>query len=139
MYRVLMPVDEDVDRAMTQARYVANLPSAPEEVEAILLFVFGPESSDTPEEMQQFKTASRVQSVRRASEFLTDEGVEVQVLDDSGDTTDDILSDAEEYDVDEIVLGGRKRSPAGKAIFGSVAQSVILNTDRPVVVTGEHS
>ncbi len=137
MYRVLVPVDDNVDRALSQARYVASLPEAAENVEAIVLFVFTGDNGDLPEDVQQFKSASRIQSVRRAQEFLEDAGVTVQVRDDSGDTTDDILADAEEYDVDAIVLGGRKRSPAGKAIFGSVTQSVILNSDRPVVVTGE--
>nr|WP_276414161.1 universal stress protein [Halomicroarcula sp. XH51] len=33
-----------------------------------------------------------------------------------------------------IVLAGRKRSPAGKALFGSVTQDVILGTDRSVLV-----
>ncbi|MFC3476323.1 universal stress protein [Halobacterium litoreum] len=139
MYRVLVPVDDDVDRALAQARYVTDLPAADEEVEAILLFVFTGDAEDLPSDLQQFKTADRIQSVRRARDHLEDAGVEVQVRDDSGDTTDDILDDAEEYDVDAIVLGGRKRSPAGKAIFGSVTQSVILNTDRPVVVTGDGS
>jgi len=139
MYRVLVPVDTDVDRALAQARYVADLPAADEEVEAVLLFVFTGDSDDIPTEYRQFKTADRIQSVRRAREHLEDAGVEVNVRDDSGDTTDDILDDAEEYDVDAIVLGGRKRSPAGKAIFGRVTQSVILNTDRPVVVTGDGS
>lgn len=136
MYRVLVPVDDDVDRALAQARYVTNLPNAGESVSAVLLFVFTGDTSDLPEDVQQFKSASRVQSVRRAQEHLEDEGVDVEVRDDSGDTTKDILNVAEEGDVDAIVLGGRKRSPAGKAIFGSVTQSVILNTDRPVVVTG---
>lgn len=138
MYRVLVPVDDDVDRALSQARYVANLPDAAESVEAIVLFVFTGDSSDLPDDVQQFKSASRVQSVRRAREHLEDQGIDVDVIDDSGDTTEDIVQDAEKYDVDAIVLGGRKRSPAGKAIFGSVTQSVILNTDRPVVVTGEN-
>jgi len=139
MYRVLVPVDDDVDRALAQARYVTDLPAADEEVEAILLFVFTGDADDLPSDLQQFKTADRIQSVRRAREHLEDAGVEVQVRDDSGDTTDDILDEAEVSDVDAIVLGGRKRSPAGKAIFGSVTQSVILNTDRPVVVTGDGS
>jgi nucleotide-binding universal stress UspA family protein len=139
MYRVLVPVDDDVDRATAQAEYVTNLPSADEDVEAILLFVFHGDGEELPEELKQFNNASRVQSVRRAREHLEDAGVETTVREDSGDTTQDIIDDAEENDVDAIVLGGRKRSPAGKAIFGSVTQSVILNTDRPVVVTGEKS
>lgn len=139
MYRVLVPVDEDVDRALSQAQYVTDLPEAAGNVEAILLFVFTGDSEDLPSEMQQFKTADRIQSVRRARDHLQDNGVDTVVRDDSGDTTDDILHEAKEYDVDAIVLGGRKRSPAGKAIFGSVTQSVILNTDRPVVVTGENA
>jgi nucleotide-binding universal stress UspA family protein len=139
MYRVLVPVDDDVDRALAQARYVTDLPDAADSVEAVLLFVFTGDTDDLPEDIQQFKSASRVQSVRRAREHLEDEGVDVEVRDDSGDTTQDILDEAEHYDVDSIVLGGRKRSPAGKAIFGSVTQSVILNTDRPVVVTGSNA
>jgi nucleotide-binding universal stress UspA family protein len=136
MYRVLVPVDDDVDRALTQARYVADLPAATEEVEAVLLFVFTGDSEDISSEYRQFKTADRIQSVRRARDFLEDEAVSVQVRDDSGDTTQDIIRVADDVDADAIVLGGRKRSPAGKAIFGSTTQSVILNTDRPVVVTG---
>ena len=139
MYRVLIPVDDDVDRALTQARHVADLPEAAKNVEAILLFVFHDDSTDVPDELKQFKSASRVQSVRRAQEYLEERGVDVVTRDDSGDATEDILDEAEEFDVDAIVLGGRKRSPAGKAIFGSVTQSVILNTDRPVVVTGERA
>lgn len=50
-----------------------------------------------------------------------------------GDPTTEIVAEADRIDARYIVVGGRKRSPTGKAIFGSVAQSVILNTSRPVV------
>ncbi|MFC4543111.1 universal stress protein [Halosolutus amylolyticus] len=136
MHRVLIPVDTNEDRALAQAKYVASLPHADESVEAYLLFVFTDEGEDLPKEFEQFKSASRIGSVRAAQEHLEDHDVDVTILEDSGDTEDDILEWADEYDADAIVLGGRKRSPVGKAVFGSVTQSIILNTDRPVVVTG---
>lgn len=136
MYRVLMPVDTNEDRALAQAEYVASLPDAAESVEASVLFVFTEDSDDLPREFETFKSASRIGSVRRAQEALEDAGVEVTILEDSGDTEADILAEAEASDVDSIVLGGRKRSPVGKAIFGSTTQGVILSSDRPVVVTG---
>ena len=136
MYRVLVPVDADEDRALTQAKYVASLPAASEEVEAIVLFVFHGEGRDLPAELERFDSATRIGSVRTVRKHLQDHGITVSVVEDSGDTARDILREAEQYGVDAIVLGGRKRSPVGKAIFGSVTQSVILDTDRPVVVTG---
>lgn len=45
----------------------------------------------------------------------------------------EILAAAEESDARYIVIGRRKRSPTGKAIFGSTTQAVLLNTDRPTV------
>lgn len=39
MFRVLMPVVQSVERAMAQAKFVANLPSAPEAVKVLLLHV----------------------------------------------------------------------------------------------------
>ncbi|MFC7059322.1 universal stress protein [Halovenus salina] len=131
MYRVLIPIDDNESRALAQANYVTSLPSADEEIEATLLFVFTDDSSgDVP------RSVTRVRSVRRAREHLEDHGVDVTIHEDSMEAVDNILRHAEEEDVDSIVLGGRKRSPAGKALFGSVTQRVILNTDKPVVVTG---
>lgn len=44
-----------------------------------------------------------------------------------------VVEYAEEVDARYLVVGGRARSPVGKAIFGSVTQSILLSTDRPVV------
>ena len=137
MYHVLVPVDTDKDRALNQAKYVASLPNAGDTVVADILFVFHGEGEELPDELKGFKTGTRVASVRRVTEYLEEQGIEATVIDESGDTAEDILDEAEDRDVDAIVLGTRKRSPIGKAIFGSVTQEVILNTDRPVVITGE--
>lgn len=134
MYRVLLPVDHSESRALKQADYVTSLPGESEDIEVVLLYVFTDETD--PEDVP--RTVTRIRSVRRANEHLEDNDVEVTIIEDSMETVENILRHADEYDVDSIVLGGRKRSPAGKAIFGSVTQSVILNTDRPVVVTGSN-
>lgn len=136
MYRVLLPVDVNESRALAQAEYVATLPDAANAVEALVLFVFDETSDDVPDEHRRFNTATRVGAVRRASERLEEAGVDVNVLEESGDPVDRILETAEERAVESIVVGGRKRSAVGKAVFGSVAQDVLRGTSLPVVVTG---
>lgn len=50
-----------------------------------------------------------------------------------GDPTEEIMALTDETTPRYLVVGGRKRSPTGKALFGSVTQSIILDADRPVV------
>lgn len=50
-----------------------------------------------------------------------------------GDPASQLVRYADEQDAQYIVIAGRKRSPTGKVIAGSVAQSVILNAGCPVV------
>lgn len=127
MYEVLVAVDDNEERAVKQARAVADLPGTGD-VHATLLHSF----TDNP----SGASASQVASVRRATEILEETGIETELYEDSGDPTDAILDTAAEVGADVICVGGRKRSPAGKALFGSVAQSVILRADRPVLITG---
>lgn len=50
-----------------------------------------------------------------------------------GQPAEEILAHADAIDARYLVIGGRKRTPAGKALFGSVTQTVILDSQRPVV------
>lgn len=137
MYTILLPVDASEQRAVGQAQFVRNLPGTAQELSVHVLFVFTEGmKDDVPEELKRYDSATRVESVKRAVESLKQAGIEHDVVEESGEVAADILDVAEDVDADLIVLGGRKRSPAGKLLFGSVTQDVLLNSDRPVTVTG---
>ncbi|WP_121743360.1 universal stress protein [Natronorubrum halophilum] len=89
-----------------------------------------------------FKETDEVSMTRQfAREFsddvLGDVDVDVDVegiVTEEGGLDDEILSAADRLACDHIFLVGRKRSPTGKAIFGDVAQRVLLNFDGPVTL-----
>lgn len=52
-----------------------------------------------------------------------------------GHVKDDVIEVAEREGCDHIFIAGKRRSPSGKAFFGDVTQSIILNFDGMVTVT----
>lgn len=136
MYNVLLPIDDDEERASRQASFVADLPDAADSVEVTILHAWTGNLSNVPDESVETQTVSHVGSVRTARDRLEESGIEPDVIDGAGDPATLILDFAEENDPDLIVMGGRKRTPVGKVVFGSVAQSVILSVDVPVTLTG---
>ncbi|WP_435197321.1 universal stress protein [Natronomonas sp. EA1] len=50
-----------------------------------------------------------------------------------GDPAKKVLAEVEYSDPRYLVIGGRPRSPVGKAVFGSTAQRLLLNASCPVV------
>jgi nucleotide-binding universal stress UspA family protein len=130
MYEILLCVDADGTNLDRQLDAVTDLPSAASGVRATICHVFGENPSGA--------SATQVGSVRRAADRLEAVDIETAIVEESGDPTDAILRAAAERDVDAISIGGRKRNPSGKALFGSVTQSVILNAERPVLVAGQN-
>lgn len=50
-----------------------------------------------------------------------------------GDIVHELLTYCDEIGAEYIVVSGRKRSPIGKLVFGSVTQSLLLQSHIPVV------
>lgn len=139
MYRVLLPVDEDVQRARLAAETVTDRPGA-DELAVVVLNVFESfEVSDgeweSVDSEDVWDEEAYPASVDAAVEHLEDAGVSVTRRREHGDPAEEILAVAEEVGADAIVMSGRRRSPAGKVLFGSVTQSVLLDADRPVTVS----
>lgn len=138
MKRVLLAVDADEERARRAAEGVASMPGAPDDVAVTVLNVF--EEFSVADEGGQVRSSDYYdpedfpESVRLAHDVLDAAGIDVELRREHGDPAERILQVAESVDAAVVAMSGRKRSPAGKALFGSVTQSVILDADRPVLV-----
>lgn len=137
--RVLLPVDNDEDRALAAAKAVTDLPKTAEAVQVTLLNVQpkldvssadgGVVDSELWYEEDDFPS-----SVETVADYLSSAGISVVRRREHADPPTAIVEIAEELGVDRIVMAGRKRTPVGKVLFGSVTQSVLLNAPMPVTV-----
>ncbi|MGQ4556566.1 universal stress protein [Halobellus sp. GM3] len=64
---------------------------------------------------------------------VVDEAVDVEVSGHVGKPAEIIHDEVETHDPNYLVIGGRERTPVGKAILGSVLQSVLRSASVPVV------
>jgi nucleotide-binding universal stress UspA family protein len=133
MYSTLLPVDRNADRVAEQAEYVARLAADGADVEATVLYVAPPGTFSRPENV----AFDEIDTAVDAAERLEKAGVPVHRAVDSGSVPQKIIQTADELDVDEIVMGGRKRTGVTKVLLGSTVQDVVLSADRAVTVTGE--
>ena len=78
--------------------------------------------------------AKRHSLVRDAAEILREAGVNITVDAEVGSPTKMITEYVHEHDVDHVFIGGRRRSPAGKAILGSNSQDLLRELPVPVTV-----
>ncbi|QWC19174.1 universal stress protein [Halorubrum sp. 2020YC2] len=143
---VLAVGTEDEKRAERLAREIIAV-AEPSDAEVVLTHVFDQEEFDgirsklgvdpgtegsTPDAV-----AERHATTRALSEALSEAGVRHSVRGAVGDLADEVVQTAEGLGADRVVVGGRRRSPAGKAVFGSVAQEVMLSAPCPVTFVRE--
>jgi len=144
MYHVLLPVDGDEDRLDKQLETLTTLPGD-DEITVTVLYVH--EEVDTmPDEAGKsiIESVNKAigdlqgvpETVEQAAAEIEAAGMPVDVVETQGKPTDRIIEAAEELDVEAILIAGRRRTPVGKAVFGSVTQGVILQGERPVIVAG---
>lgn len=125
MKTILLCIDTDVKRAKRQVESITTLPLKMDDVKIVIYHVFRGDEAD----------AKRLKSVIETIDILEEAGFTFEMRQSSGDITRNILETADELNVDTISLAGRKRSPTGKALFGSVTQDVILKSNRPVILS----
>jgi len=145
--KILLAVGpNDTDRIDRLAETVIDI-AGPAGAEVVIAHVFTDEEYDEVVDRLEFEATSeadvnevaeRHATVRGLEEQLADAGVDFSVRGAVGTHGEEIVELAETTGADMVVVGGRKRSPTGKAVFGSTAQEVMLNSPAPVTfVRGE--
>ena len=86
-------------------------------------------------EAQQKEILQTENNMENEKKLLEDDGIscDTHLLIQGMTPGEDLVDFAEENEVDEIVIGVRRRSKVGKLVFGSTAQYVILSANCPVV------
>ena len=130
----------DANRIEELAATVTDI-AGPAGADVVIAHVFTDEEYETVVDRLEFDAvaeadpddvADRHTTVRDLRDLLHDAGIDTSVRGAVGDHGDQIVALAKDTAADLVVVGGRKRSPTGKAVFGSVAQEVMLNAPCPV-------
>lgn len=131
---------KDEERAERLADAVAEV-AGPTGATVVLAHVFTDDEYDTVLDRLDFdpdgevspdEVATRHATIREIASLLDAAGVDYETRGAVGEHGETIVSLATDVSADRVVVGGRRRSPTGKAVFGSVAQEVMLSSPCPV-------
>lgn len=133
---LLIAVPDDEEQAQPVVEHAAEI-AAGLSAHVVLYHVYDPDefeqilSSLSYESADPTELARQHSVIEAAAAILNEADVEFSVAASTGDADEELSSYVEAHDIDHVFLGGGDRSPAGKAILGSVSQQVMLSTDPP--------
>lgn len=78
--------------------------------------------------------AERVEDIRLAVDQFEEDDIDYEIRGVSGGVpAEQIIQKTAELDIDMVLVSGEQRSPTGKALFGDLAQEVLLQAPVPVL------
>ncbi|WP_226004130.1 universal stress protein [Natrinema salinisoli] len=131
----------DADRSEQLAEAVLEV-AKPADATVVLAHVFTDDEYDevldrlefdrTVDEIDPDAVAGRHSTIQDLQAILDEHDVDYEVRGAVGEHGSSIVDLATSTGADRVVVGGRRRSPTGKAVFGSTAQEVLLSAPCPV-------
>ena len=130
--------DARVDALVDAVREIAS----PSDTTVIIAHIFDRDSykdateqlldTESREDIEPDELAARMTVTQAVIDRLEMEAIDCEPRATTRTSGEGIVAIAEEVKADRVVIGGRQRSPTGKAIFGSTAQEVMLHASCPV-------
>jgi len=142
MNTILVAIGESDESRLDQLLDEAIAVAGPTEATVVLGHVFTPKAYHRALENLSFDVsaadvtpddvAERYSVIREAARTLADHDIDTEIRGSLGADGDAVVDLAERVAADRIIIGGRRRSPTGKAVFGSTAQAILLSAPCPV-------